>query len=90
MVFGTARSVLFIDVSSFQGVLIRDVPLYIQYFYCHMMRWIYRFWSGGEGEGEGLGVCLLERGTGGSGINGGMCWGGVGVGGRGGEERETQ
>ena len=28
MAFGTAKSVLFIEVSSFQGVLIREVPLY--------------------------------------------------------------
>ena len=28
MAFGTAKSVLFIEVSSFQGVLIRVVPLY--------------------------------------------------------------
>ena len=28
MVFGTAKSVLFIEVSSFQGVLIRGDPLY--------------------------------------------------------------
>ena len=28
MAFGTAKSVLFIEVSSFQGVLIRGVPLY--------------------------------------------------------------
>ena len=27
MAFGTAKSVLFIEVSSFQGVLIREVPL---------------------------------------------------------------
>ena len=27
--FGTAKSVLFIEVSSFQGVLIREVPLYV-------------------------------------------------------------
>ena len=31
MEFGTAKSVLFIKVSSFQGVLIRGVPLYL---YC--------------------------------------------------------
>ena len=29
MVFGTAKSVLFIEVSSFQGVLIRGVLLYV-------------------------------------------------------------
>ena len=29
--FGTAKCVLFIEVSSFQGVLIRDVPMYIHY-----------------------------------------------------------
>ena len=29
MAFGTAKSVLFIVVSSFQGVLIRGVPLYM-------------------------------------------------------------
>ena len=28
-VFGTAKCVLFIEVSSFQGVLIREIPLYI-------------------------------------------------------------
>ena len=28
MVFGTAKGVLFIEVSSFQGVLIRGVPLW--------------------------------------------------------------
>ena len=28
MAFGTAKSVMFIEVSSFQGVLIRGVPLY--------------------------------------------------------------
>ena len=28
MAFGRAKSVLFIEVSSFQGVLIRGVPLY--------------------------------------------------------------
>ena len=27
-VFGTAKCVLFIEVSSFQGILIREVPLY--------------------------------------------------------------
>ena len=31
MAFGTAKSVLFIEVSSFQGVLIREVPLYTIY-----------------------------------------------------------
>ena len=29
MVFGTTKNVLFIEVSSFQGVLIRGVPLYL-------------------------------------------------------------
>ena len=28
-VFGTAKCVLFIEVSAFQGVLIREVPLYV-------------------------------------------------------------
>ena len=37
MVFGTAKGVLFIEVSSFQGVLIRGVPLYI-HVYSLLMR----------------------------------------------------
>ena len=31
MAFGTAKSVLFIEVSSYQGVLIRGVPLYTKW-----------------------------------------------------------
>ena len=34
MAFGTAKSVLFIKVSSFQGVLIREVPLYTNLVLC--------------------------------------------------------
>ena len=36
MTFGTAKAVLFTDVSSLQGVLIRGVPLYMYiYMYIH-------------------------------------------------------
>ena len=40
MAFGTAKSVLFIEVSSFQGILIREVPLYMYMYIMHLQMYV--------------------------------------------------
>ena len=52
MAFGTAKSVLFIEVSSFQGVLIRGVPLYVRWSLLKYHLYVCLISSSGDGRAD--------------------------------------